>query len=144
MATILIADDDPDIREVLTLIFSKAGHRVLLATDGLEALQAAKLGLPDLVLTDMDMPNLDGAQLCLALREHPQLRDVPLALLSGTLYRDDPRVRDVGSCAVMIEPLPNRNVLAAAERLLSLGRHPHTDTCACTPALLAPGAYAAP
>ncbi|MEV6596708.1 response regulator [Actinoplanes sp. NPDC051346] len=131
---ILIADDDPDIREVLTLLFCRAGHRVIATSDGLEALHVAESQAPDLIVADMDMPHLDGAQLCRALREHPQLRDVPMAILSGTLYRDDPRVRDIGSCAVLLEPMPNGNVLAAAERLLSLGRHDHSNISACAPA----------
>lgn len=83
----------------------------------------------------MDMPGLDGAQLCLALREHPRLREVPMAILSGTLYHDDPRVRGIGSCAVMLEPMPNKNLLTAVEQLLVTRRHHHDDISGYTPAI---------
>ncbi|MFI5496647.1 response regulator [Actinoplanes sp. NPDC051859] len=131
MAVILIADDDADIREVLTLLLARAGHGVLSAVDGAAALQLAVTNKPDLVLADMDMPGLDGAQLCRELRNHRRLRTTPVAILSGTLHRDDPRVRDIGSCAVLLEPMSNRSLLTTVQRLITAGPHRHDLASGC-------------
>ncbi len=77
MPSILIADDDPDLREILTTVFTGAGMDVITATDGDTALQLALQSAPDVVLADFDMPGLTGVQLCHAMREHEQLRSVP-------------------------------------------------------------------
>jgi len=91
MAVLLIADDDADLRTVFSVLFTRRGFTVLTATDGAHALRLARQHRPDVVLTDFDMPGMDGVQLCRALRDDPRLRTVPVALLSGSLAAGDPR-----------------------------------------------------
>ena len=65
---ILVVDDDPSLRSLLTDAFVDVGYRVQAATDGLEALSVAERDQPDLVVADVAMPNLDGASLAVRLR----------------------------------------------------------------------------
>lgn len=82
--TVLLADDDPDLRDVLTQVLEARGHRVLAAGDGVQALRLADAAVspPDLLVSDVDMPHLDGPGLARAVRERwPQ---VPVLFVSGT------------------------------------------------------------
>src|SRR5215212_9123897 len=67
--TILVAEDDPDIREILEMLLADAGYRVLTAVDGIDALDLARGARLDLILVDAGMPRLDGAGFCRAYRE---------------------------------------------------------------------------
>ncbi|AEV84320.1 Phosphate regulon transcriptional regulatory protein phoB [Actinoplanes sp. SE50] len=127
MATILIADDEPDIRDVLTLVLNRAGHRVLAVGDGLTALRVAERELPDLILADMSMPGLNGAELCHAIRRHRLLSTVPMAILSSTLHFDDPRLAGIDACSVLFEPMTNKDLVKAVEHLLADGPHRHSS-----------------
>ncbi|MFD7656818.1 SpoIIE family protein phosphatase [Actinosynnema sp. NPDC059797] len=82
-ATVLVADDNADMREYLTRLLSGAGYEVHPVTDGVEALEAARARLPDLVVSDVMMPRLDGLGLVGALRTDPRTAAVPVLLLSA-------------------------------------------------------------
>ncbi|MEV8510573.1 response regulator [Actinoplanes sp. NPDC051475] len=75
MTTILIAVDSDDVRMGLQRLFTRAGFTVHPAPDGHAALQASTPANPDVVLTDLDMPHLDGRGLCRAIRDDPTLCD---------------------------------------------------------------------
>src|SRR5690606_24044328 len=96
--TILVADDDPSITWFLAGVFKAAGATVVEARDGARALELAKHRAPDLVVTDVLMPRLDGFSLCRALKRDVVLRDVPVVLLS---WKEDllQRVRELGADA---------------------------------------------
>jgi signal transduction histidine kinase/DNA-binding response OmpR family regulator len=81
--TVLLADDNLDMRTYLQKLLETAGYVVEAAGDGEEALAAAERRKPDLVLSDIMMPNMDGFQLLAALRADARLRDVPVLLLSA-------------------------------------------------------------
>lgn len=72
---ILLVDDEPDILEFVKYTLVKEGYEVFTAQNGAEALKAAAQHRPHLILLDMMMPVMDGAQTCRAIREAPQLRD---------------------------------------------------------------------
>ncbi len=81
MAHILIVDDDPQLCNLLTIMLKSSKHIVTVAHDGLEALQSYKLHHPDLVITDIIMPNTDGIQTIIQLSE---LNDkLPIIAMSG-------------------------------------------------------------
>ncbi len=79
--TILVVDDDPLLREALTAILREEGYRVLQATDGLLALWTIEHGAPDLVLSDVAMPRLDGLELAHRLMSQPH--PPPIILMSA-------------------------------------------------------------
>jgi CheY-like chemotaxis protein len=81
---ILVVDDDPSIRFVLRVILEKAGHEVVEAPHGAAALDLIDLqGLPDVVMTDLMMPVLDGEELIGRLRSAPMTAAIPIVVVSG-------------------------------------------------------------
>jgi CheY-like chemotaxis protein len=79
VATIIVVDDEPALRSVLTDLFIDAGYQVRQAADGHEALSVVEQEPPDVVVSDVSMPNLNGAELAARLRA----RGVPVVLLSA-------------------------------------------------------------
>jgi two-component system phosphate regulon response regulator PhoB len=86
---ILVVDDDPFIRELLTLKFRNAGYEVEAAEDGEAGLAAAFACPPDIVLLDWMMPRLSGPEVCLRLRAVPETADVPVILLTAKAQEAD-------------------------------------------------------
>lgn len=139
MTTILVAEDDNDIAAVLRRLFVRAGFEVLAAGDGSAALQVARRQRPDVVLTDLDMPVLDGLGLCRALRADPGLCDVPVVILTGGALPGDPRPREAGACGVLLKPFTAAGVVTAVRRLITAGVHTHRHGATCTTRLPAAG-----
>jgi DNA-binding response OmpR family regulator len=83
MAKILIAEDEPDIRELVAFMLRFAGYEVMAASNGEEAVQAATREHPDLVLMDVRMPKMTGYDACRIMKATPDLRDVPVVFLSA-------------------------------------------------------------
>lgn len=83
MAKILIAEDEPDIRELVAFMLRFAGYEVLAASNGEEAVQAATREIPDLILMDVRMPRMTGYDACRLMKANPDLRDVPVVFLSA-------------------------------------------------------------
>ena len=83
MAHILIVEDNPVVRMLVEQHLESAGHTVMTAADGNEALQLASAIRPDLVLSDLDMPNLDGFGLLSAIRARADIAGIPVIFLTG-------------------------------------------------------------
>lgn len=79
---ILTVDDSPSIRQMMQLTLTGAGYEVVQAADGVEALEYARDNLVDLVLTDVNMPRMDGITLVRELRQLPSYQRVPLLILT--------------------------------------------------------------
>ncbi len=112
MQTILVVDDDPGIRDALALLLEDAGYAVLAAPDGLTALEVVARDRPDLVVTDLHMPGLDGTGLIARLRsERP---DLPVIVLSAGIRVSPP----VGTPFVA-KPFDAEHLLATIASLLA-------------------------
>jgi DNA-binding response OmpR family regulator len=83
MAKILIAEDEPDIRELVTFMLKFAGYEVVAASNGEDAVRTASRERPDLVLMDVRMPRMTGYDACRMMKANPDLRDVPVVFLSA-------------------------------------------------------------
>ena len=83
MAKILIAEDEKDIRDLITFTLRFAGHEVIPTANGEEAYQAAVKEMPDLILLDVRMPRLDGFEACQQLKANESTRDIPVVFLSA-------------------------------------------------------------
>ncbi|MCD4674213.1 MAG: response regulator [Anaerolineaceae bacterium] len=83
MAKILIAEDEQDIRALITFTLQFAGHQVVAYKDGQEALEAAGQETPDLILMDVRMPRMDGFEACRQMKADPTLKDIPVVFLSA-------------------------------------------------------------
>ncbi|MFG0243763.1 MAG: response regulator [Phycisphaerales bacterium JB054] len=85
-AKVLLVDDEPHIPMVVGRKLSTAGYEVITASDGEEGLAAAKEFSPDIIITDLQMPYMSGAELAAALRADQTLRDIPVVLLTARGY----------------------------------------------------------
>ncbi|MCA9922092.1 MAG: response regulator [Anaerolineales bacterium] len=81
--SILIVDDDANIREVLSSMLAFAGYHPETAVDGIDALEKIERQRPDMVILDIMMPNMDGLTTCRVLRRQMKTADLPVILLSG-------------------------------------------------------------
>jgi DNA-binding response OmpR family regulator len=84
-AKILVVDDDPDIREALTMILESKGYQVVTAQDGIEGLATLKAELPNLLILDLLMPKMDGFSVCKELQDPrwSKYREIPILILSS-------------------------------------------------------------
>src|SRR4051812_29711349 len=89
MSVLLIAEDVDDIAMILVRLIRRDGLTVLHGADGVEAYDLAVAHRPDVILTDLGMPRMDGWGLIRAVRDNPDLRDTPIAILTGQLQPGD-------------------------------------------------------
>ena len=112
MQSILVVDDDPAIRDALALLLEDEGYAVLAAPDGLAALEAVARDSPDLVITDLYMPGLDGSGLIARLRsERP---DLPIIVVSAGI-----RVSPPDGVPFFAKPFDSEHLLATVASLLA-------------------------
>lgn len=83
MARILIAEDEPDIRELVAFTLRFAGHEVVATSNGEEALHKASEYVPDIILMDVRMPRMTGYDACRAMKADPLLKNIPVVFLSA-------------------------------------------------------------
>lgn len=83
MARILIAEDEPDIRELVAFTLRFAGHEVTTSANGEEAYHSALQIIPDLILMDVRMPKMTGYDACRAMKAEATLKDIPVVFLSA-------------------------------------------------------------
>lgn len=81
--TILVVDDSATVRKFVAISLDMQGFHVLTATDGIDALEKLPHETPDLIITDLNMPNMDGFELIRTLRENPQYKDLPVIILTS-------------------------------------------------------------
>jgi two-component system, OmpR family, alkaline phosphatase synthesis response regulator PhoP len=118
--TILVADDETHILNVVSLKLKNAGFTVLCACDGQEALLLAKQHVPDLLITDYHMPHLNGMQLCDALRADDTLRHIPAMMLSARGYNlEEADTLRSGIVKMLSKPFSPRELLAAVDQVLA-------------------------
>lgn len=87
--SILVVDDDEIMRNALKRILENEGYKVILAVDGLELSKILETSRLDLILLDVNLPWVDGYELCRLIKDHHGLKDVPLVLVSARKSKDD-------------------------------------------------------
>ncbi|MHB8587490.1 MAG: response regulator [Candidatus Dormibacteraceae bacterium] len=114
-AGVLIVEDDRNLRVVIRMILEQAGYQVSEARHGIAALELMETRMPDVVVADMRMPLMNGAELMARLRANPSTASVPIVLLSG--LSADPEVSKLAD-AVVAKPFEPADLLAAIRRSL--------------------------
>lgn len=120
MARILIAEDEPDIRELVAFTLRFAGHEVNTTSNGEEALQVASQTVPDLVLMDVRMPRMTGYDACRAMKSDPSLRDIPVVFLSAK--GQDAEIQtglDAGAEEYLLKPFAPDQLVERVRTILS-------------------------
>ena len=121
---ILVVDDDAANRELLQETLIAEGMEVVTAPDGRSSLEEFARLKPDLVLLDVNMPFLDGFEVCRRLKSNPETRLTPVVLVTGLTGRED-RVRGIksGADGFLSKPVDQSELLAHVRSLLSLKAH---------------------
>jgi two-component system sensor histidine kinase/response regulator len=119
---ILFVEDMPDIQKVGLRMFQAAGHRVYLATNGREAVDIFEREPVDLVVMDLQMPEMDGWQAAREIRRREQAaRGVPIIAVSAYTQQAEPeRIRAAGIDAFIAKPLDNNRLLQTIDALCAV------------------------
>ncbi|MEU4626478.1 SpoIIE family protein phosphatase [Actinoplanes sp. NPDC023801] len=122
-ASVLVADDNADMRDYLTRLLRSAGHRVTAVVDGQAALDSARAEVPDLVVSDVMMPRLDGLQLVAALRADPRTAGTPVLLLSARAGQEASiEGLEAGADDYLFKPFSAAELLARVRANVELAR----------------------
>lgn len=132
---VVLADDSISVRKFVGRMLEKAGYRVKLASDGLEALEIATQMKVDLVVTDLEMPRTNGYELIAHLKQNPQTRNLPVMVVTsraGAKHKD--RALKEGAVAFMTKPVQDEQFVAQVMALIgpanasSLAHHANSTT----------------
>jgi adenylate cyclase len=120
-AQILIADDNPDNREVLRARLAAHDYEVLLANDGEETLNIARESRPDLILLDVMMPKMDGIEVCRRLKEDASLPFMPIIMVTAkTSSQDVVTALDAGADEYLTKPVDHASLVARVNSMLRI------------------------
>lgn len=116
---ILVVDDEAHILHVVSLKLRNAGYDVITAEDGEEALDAALEHLPDLLITDFQMPFLTGLELCVRLKENPLTHAMPALMLTARGFGlAEDHLERTNIAGVISKPFSPREILAKVQELV--------------------------
>jgi CheY-like chemotaxis protein len=115
-AIILVVERDPHIRELESYFLNEAGFTVDFATDGLAALQRARDLQPDIIITEVLVPKLDGLALCRVVKNDPGLRQIVMLVFS--ILAVQARAQEAGADAFLRKPLAEKRMVDTVRELL--------------------------
>ncbi len=120
MSTVLVVEDDPDVRELIARKLAQAGFEVHTRQDGQAGLEATSEVAPDIVLLDVMMPRLDGIEVCRRMRAEPSTASVPVIMLTAKAQEADvDRGFGVGADDYIIKPFSPRELLNRVQAVLA-------------------------
>jgi twitching motility two-component system response regulator PilG len=116
-ANVLVVDDSPTVRKLLTLMLTQHGYGVVSAVDGVDAVKSIAAGAPDLIITDINMPRLDGYKLCKLVTRNEKTRHIPVVMISAGVI-DRLRGKLAGCTDYLTKPITPESLLAVVESTL--------------------------
>jgi PleD family two-component response regulator len=121
---ILVVDDDSDIARGSSRVLEQAGYATVIAASGEEALQTMPSFRPHLVLSDRDMPGIDGIEMCRRIKGDPEFADVFVILISGILTDSEEQADglDSGADGYIVRPITNRELAARVDAFVRILR----------------------
>jgi CheY-like chemotaxis protein len=122
-ATILVVDDDANSRDLLRLHLSAAGYAVHVAEDAISAGYLVLRSPPDLIITDVHMPHMDGFEFIAALKADKTLPQIPVIFLT-TMEEGDHRGKELGAVGYLTKPVRSDRLLALVAQHVPGGAHP--------------------
>jgi len=120
---ILVIDDESDIIKVTSIRLKKLGYNVLTAVDGKQGLDAIRREQPDLVLLDLVMPVMNGAEVCKQIKNDKVLKHIPIILFtaSGSTAMTDEKVKTFGADDYIVKPFEPEEFSGKVEKILAQG-----------------------
>src|SRR5437899_7297273 len=116
---ILLADDSITIQKVVELTFSDGDYEVTAVNNGNKAVQKLSEMRPDIILSDIIMPEKNGYEVCEYVKSHPEYKTIPVILLTGTFEPFDPDRADKAGCdAVVTKPFESQSLIHKVEELI--------------------------
>ena len=116
---VLLADDEAHVRTVMAFKLKAAGYETVTATDGLDALELAQLERPDLVISDFQMPRMNGLELCRALQVREVTSRTPVVMVTSRDFEIGPeQMRGTNIRHVLNKPFSPREVLSIVTELI--------------------------
>ena len=122
-ATILVVDDEASARDLLRLHLSAAGYEVLVAEDAIAAGYMVLRRPPDLIISDVNMPHMDGFEIITALRSDKTIPYIPVIFLT-TMEEGDHRGKELGAVGYLTKPVRSDRLLAMVAQHVAGGAHP--------------------
>ena len=120
MTKILIAEDERDIRDLITFTLGFAGYDVVAAANGEEALNLARKEIPDLILMDVRMPRMTGYEACAAMKTEAKLKDIPVIFLSAKGQDSEIQTGlQVGAVDYLLKPFAPDQLTARIQAVLA-------------------------
>lgn len=121
---VLIVDDEPDVIDIISLCLKDKGFVVVSVNDGIQALAKLKIFMPDLIITDINMPKMDGFQLIKSLKSESKFSDIPIIVLTGTYISQDDAQRGLllGASKYLTKPFAIEALVAEIEETLCRGQ----------------------
>ncbi len=117
---VMVVDDSESIRKFLIFALRACGHIVIAARDGMEALEKLAKHKVDLVITDLNMPNMDGYELIQALREDNEYSDIPVIILSSLSNEEDiEHGLKIGANSYIIKPFDQKRIQYEVAKYIS-------------------------
>jgi two-component system chemotaxis response regulator CheY len=118
MATILAVDDSASMRQMVAFTLQGAGHKVVEAVDGKDALMKAQKGAHDVIVTDVNMPNMDGITLVRELRKLPAYKFTPILLLTTESAPErKAEGKAAGATGWLVEPFNPEQLVATIKKV---------------------------
>jgi len=119
---VLVADDEKDIRRLITFTLERAGFEIVEASDGKQALEMARQHNPNIILLDVMMPQMDGYEVCRRLRAEPELTNTPVLFLSAKGQNHEiGEGLSAGATDYLVKPFTPRELAAKVKEILGLG-----------------------
>lgn len=135
---ILLADDSITIQKVVELTFSDGDYEVIATNNGTRAIEKLEQVRPDIILSDIIMPEKNGYEVCEFVKSHPEYRSIPVILLTGTFEPFDPdRAEKAGCDAVVTKPFESQGLIQKVEQLIQQAGAP-ASAAPPPPAAVAP------
>ena len=127
VAFLLLIEDDEAVRTALEMSLTRQGHRVVTAATGEDGMKMLREQRPDLIVLDLSMPRMDGEELLGKLREDPELRDLPVLLVSTESKRARSLVDKRLVAGFLAKPIEAPSLRATVERLLEVVASPFEE-----------------
>lgn len=122
---LLLADDSITIQKVVELVLADEGFEIRAATSGEEALETLQTFRPDVILADIEMPKINGYQLCERIKQNPSTRDIPVILLAGAFEPIDQELaRNVGAEDHIVKPFESQELISKINAVLTTKKIP--------------------